>query len=219
MTTSVEIPVVDLNGKQVATYTAPASLFASEPNENAVHFSVKGERFRFYKKNACVKTRAAVRGGGKKPFKQKGTGNARMGTIRSPLAPGGGTMFGPQALKRDFAINKSLRRVALSSVLTDRLSGGQLKVVRDGLAEPKAAKVAKFLSEFQNARVAVVVDSPNAAIGKSARNLKKVDVLTREKWTTLHFVKADVLMFSESAMNELVNRFQTSAAKADQKGK
>ncbi len=208
---TVKIPVVDLKGKQVGDYAASSALFSIEPNEAAVHFVCEGQRFRFYKKLASVKGRSAVSGGGKKIYKQKGTGGARHGGRRAPIFVGGGVAFGPRPIKRDFKINKKLRRLALASVLSDRFSSGQVRVLKQNLDAPKTATIQELLEglSYGNARVGFVVSSANdLVLAKSVRNIKNVDLLTEEKWTTLDFVKTDGLIFSEEAIKSLVERFQ-----------
>lgn len=210
MTTKVSIPVVDFEGKSAGELSAPADIFAIEPNESVVHFVCEGQRFRFYKKTVATKGRSQVSGGGKKNRKQKGTGGARQGGTRAPHWVGGGIAFGPTPVKRDFKINKKVRKLALASVLSDRTSGGQIRVLKGGLTDIKTQKITKLLGKLSmdGARVGIVVASAqDAKLYKSARNIKNVDVLTEEKWTTLDFVKTDSLLLSEAAFKGLVDRF------------
>jgi len=191
---------------------APANLFAVEPNESVVHFVCEGQRFRFYKKTAAVKGRAQVSGGGKKNRKQKGTGGARQGGNRAPHWVGGGVVFGPKAIKREFKVNKKLYKIALASVLSDRFSGGQIRVLKDSdLKAPKTKTFSDLIGglSLKGARVGFVVSSKaDEQLAKSVRNLRKVDLLTEAHWTTLDFVKTDSLIFSESALKDLSSRFK-----------
>lgn len=208
---NVKIPVVDLKGKQVSELEGASSIFAIEPNESAVHFVCEGQRFRFYKKTASVKGRSAVSGGGKKVYKQKGTGGARHGGSRAPIFVGGGVAFGPTGEKREFKINKKVRRLALASVLSDRYSSGQIRVLKQNLSEPKTKTITEFLESlsYGGARVGFVVSSgADLLLARSVRNIKNVDLLTEEKWTTLDFVKTDGLIFSEEAFKSLCEKFQ-----------
>jgi large subunit ribosomal protein L4 len=210
MANKVSIPVVDFEGKSAGELSAPADIFAIEPNEAVVHFVCEGQRFRFYKKTVSTKGRSQVSGGGKKNRKQKGTGGARQGGTRAPHWVGGGIAFGPTPVKRDFKINKKVRKLALASVLSDRMSGGQIRVVKGALTEAKTQKISKLLGKLaiSDARVGIVISSAqDANVQKSARNIKNVDVLTEEKWTTLDFVKTDSLILSEAAFKGLVERF------------
>jgi large subunit ribosomal protein L4 len=208
---NVKIPVVDLKGKQVAELAGASSIFAIEPNEAAVHFVCEGQRFRFYKKTSAVKGRSAVSGGGKKIYKQKGTGRARHGGSRAPIFVGGGVAFGPTTEKREFKINKKVRRLALASVLSDRFSSGQIRVLRQDLTAPKTKTISELLKSlsYGKARVGFVVSAgADSLLVKSVRNIKNVDLLTEEKWTTLDFVKTDGLIFSEEAFKGLCEKFQ-----------
>ncbi len=209
---TVKIPVVDLKGKQVGDFEATGALFSIEPNEAAVHFVCEGQRFRFYKKTASVKTRSAVNGGGKKVYKQKGTGGARHGGRRAPIFVGGGVTFGPKPLLRHFKINKKVRSLALASVLSDRFSSGQIRVLKAApLSAPKTSTLVDLLEglSYGSARIGFVVSAAtDSVLAKSVRNIKNVDLLTEEKWTTFDFVKTDGLIFSEDAIKSLVERFQ-----------
>ena len=212
MATKLMIPVVDLKGKALSEVEASAEMFGIEPNEDAVHFVCEGQRFRFYKKNACTKGRSMVSGGGKKIRKQKGTGGARQGGNRAPHWVGGGVVFGPGSIKRDFKVNKKVSRLALASVLSDRFSGGQVRVLKAvELKAPKTQSLAKFLEglALKGARVGFVVNAKaDHNLSKSVRNIRNVDLLTEEHWTTLDFVKTDSLIFSEAALEGLSTRFK-----------
>ncbi len=208
MANTVEIPVVDIKGKQVDTFQAPAALFGIEPNETSVHFAVKGQLFNFWKHNACTKTRSAVRGGGKKVRKQKGTGGARQGGIRGPQWIKGGIVFGPNPTKREFKVNRAVKGSALASILSDRFSSGQIKILRANLDKPQTKVLSTFLKEYKTSRVGVVVNrKDDQMLGKSARNISNVDLLTEEKWTTLDFVRAEALVFSEKAIAAIAAKF------------
>jgi large subunit ribosomal protein L4 len=209
-TNTIKIPVIDLKGKVVSELDSASDLFGVEPNEAVLHFVCEGQRFRFYKKTAKTKTRSAVSGTSKKSVKQKGSGGARHGNRRAPIFVGGGIAFGPTGIKRNFKVNKKVRKIAMASVLSDRYSGGLIRILKADISAPKTKTVEALLSglELSNAKVGFVVSRANDQIlGKSARNLKNVMVLSEEKWTPLDFVKTDSLIFSEKAFGELVSRY------------
>lgn len=208
METSVKIPVIDITGKSLGDFAAASELFAIEPNEAVVHFVCEGQRFRFWKRTAVAKTRAAVRGGGAKIRKQKGGGTSRQGGNRAPQWVGGGVVFGPTGIKREFKINKKVRRLALASVLSDRYSGGQVRVLSAELKVPKTQPVSKFLTtlSLKGARVGFVVSASETQLVRSVRNLRNVDLLTEEQWTPLDFVKTDSLIFTKTALESLTKR-------------
>jgi len=208
MASTISLPVVDLKGKEVGNYSAPQDLFGAEPNEAVLHFVCEGQRFRFYKKTATVKTRSNVTGGGRKIRKQKGLGAGRQGGIRAPHWVGGGVVFGPAGIKRNFKVNKKTRKIALASVLSDRTSSGQVRILKSDMKAPKTASLTSFLSalSLSGARVGFVLSSKDEALLKSVRNIRNVDVLTEEKWTPLDMVKSDTLVFTEDAVKSLAER-------------
>lgn len=207
-----DIPVLDLKGKSVGSFEGSTELFGIEPNEQALHFACEGQRWAFYTKTSSTKGRSEVNFTGKKPRKQKGGGTSRQGDVKAPHFVGGGVAFGPQPIKREFKVNRKVKRLALASVLSDRHSGGQVRVLKLDLSAPKTKTLEAFLEtlELSSARVGFVVsrDDADKNLAKSVRNLKKVDVLCEEQWTALDFIKADCLVFSEKAIAELSQKFQ-----------
>ncbi len=207
-----DIPVLDLKGKSVGSFEGLSELFGIEPNEQALHFACEGQRWAFYTKTSSTKVRSEVNFTGKKPRKQKGGGTSRQGDVKAPHFVGGGVAFGPQPIKRDFKVNRKVKRLALASVLSDRHSGGQVRVLKSDLSAPKTKSLEAFLESLKlsNARVGFVVsrDAADLNLAKSIRNLSKVDLLSEEKWTALDFIKADCLVFSEKAISALTQKFQ-----------
>lgn len=207
----INLPVIDLSGKSLGDFAVTSQLFGVEPNESVVHFVCEGQRFHFYKKTVATKGRSSVSGGGKKARQQKGSGSARQGGNRAPHWVGGGVSFGPSPVKRNFKINKKVSKLALASVLTDRHSGGQVRVLKADVKAPKTQSLATLLDKISlaGARVGFVLSAKeDKNLGKSVRNIRNVDLLTEEKWTTLDFVKTDSLIFSESAIQSLAEKFK-----------
>jgi large subunit ribosomal protein L4 len=210
----VTLPVIDINGKSKGSVEAPELLFAAEPNEAVLHFVCEGQRYRYYKKTAKTKGRSEVSGGGKKSRQQKGSGSARQGGNRAPHFVGGGVVFGPQPVNREFKVNKKVRQIAMATVLSDRAGSGQIHVLDWAADAPKTASVQKLLETMQldSARVGFVTSRKNEAfVVKSVRNLKKADVLTEEKWTPIDFVKADCLIFTKGAYDSFVKEHTEKA--------
>lgn len=209
-----DIPVLDLKGKSVGSFEGSSELFGIEPNEQAVHFACEGQRWAFYAKTSSTKTRSEVNFTGKKPRKQKGGGTSRQGDVKSPHFVGGGVAFGPQPIKREFKVNRKVKKLALASILSDRHSGGQVRVLQADLSAPKTKTMEAFLEtlELSNARVGFVVsrNESDLNLAKSIRNLQKVDLLSEEKWTALNFIKVDCLVFSEKAISEMTQKFQNA---------
>jgi large subunit ribosomal protein L4 len=130
--------------------------------------------------NAATKTRAMVRGGGRKPWKQKGTGRARAGTIRSPLWVGGGVVFGPHPRKYTISMPRKVRRLALRSALTSKVNAGELVVLDDlSFAEIKTKNVVQFLNNFKadDTKSLIVTAEANESVEKSARNIPGVKAI------------------------------------------
>lgn len=207
---SVNLPIIDINGKSKGNVDAPAGLFSAEANEAVLHFVCEGQRYRFYKKNAKAKTRSEVSGGGKKSVQQKGSGGARHGGRRGPIFVGGGVSHGPLPINRKFKVNKKVRDIAMATVLSDRAGSGQIHVLDWKVDAPKTSQVQELLESLQlsTARVGFVTSrKAEAAVVKSVKNLKKTDLLTEEKWTPFDFVKADCLIFTKPAYEAFVKQY------------
>lgn len=208
MTTKISIPVINLEGKTLSSMEGNAAIFGAEPNEAVVHFVCEGQRFHYFNHTACTKTRSAVSGGGKKARPQKGSGGSRQGGNRAPHWVGGGIAFGPSPIIRKFKVNKKLGKTALVSVLSDRYSGGQIRVLKSDMKTPATKSVIKLLGALAmgDARVGVVLTKQEAALAKSARNIRNIDVLAEDSWTCLDFIKTDSLIFTEAAYEGLTKR-------------
>ena len=134
---SKELSILSTNGKKSGEITLDDSVFGVEPNLHVMHLALRRQLNNARQGSACTKTRSEVRGGGRKPWKQKGTGRARAGSIRSPLFAGGGVVFGPKPRDYGFAIPQKARKLALKSALSARSE--KLVVVKDfsEIKEPK----------------------------------------------------------------------------------
>jgi large subunit ribosomal protein L4 len=156
---------------------------------------------------AATKTRGLVRGGGKKPWRQKGTGRARAGSIRSPLWVGGGTVFGPQPRDYSYRIPRSARRKALLSALSLKHRDGKLIVV-DKLEpeQPKTKIMAQALAQLKVQSALIVIAEANEKIERSARNLPKVKVLRVEGLNVYDLLRYEHLILTESALRLIEER-------------
>ena len=126
-----KIDVLDINGKVVEQMEISEALFAAKVNEHCVYEAVKNHLANKRQGTQCTKTRAEVRGGGRKPWRQKGTGRARQGSTRSPQWIGGGVVFAPKPRDYSYKINKKIKRIALKSVLTDKVQNNKLVVLNE----------------------------------------------------------------------------------------
>jgi large subunit ribosomal protein L4 len=156
---------------------------------------------------AATKTKGFVRGGGKKPWRQKGTGRARAGSIRSPLWVGGGTIFGPQPRDYSFRMPRKARREALMSALSLKHRDGHIIVVeRLTLDEAKTKRMVEALAELKVSSALIVLSAPEEKIERSARNLPKVKVIQVEGLNVYDLLRYEHLILTEGALKRLEER-------------
>jgi large subunit ribosomal protein L4 len=194
------------DGKEKGTRDLPANLFDCEVNEPVIHQAVVTYLANRRQGDASTKERSDVRGGGIKPFRQKGTGRARAGTIRSPLYRGGGVVFGPQPRSYRKALPKTLKRLALKSALSARAKDGVLSVVSDlNYEEPKTKRFATMLDGIEGAtgKVLFVIDEAKPAVLKSARNIEGVRVRLGRNLTTYDVMWADKIVMTDGAVKAM----------------
>jgi large subunit ribosomal protein L4 len=175
-----KVALLNQTGQNVGEIELLDSVFGIEPNQQAVYDVVKAQRAAMRQGTHQTKTRSDVRGGGRKPWRQKGTGRARAGTSRSPLWTGGGVVWGPHPRQYGLKVNRKVRRLALKSVLSDKLAENNLKVVdKIELENVKTKGMVEVVNNLQlTGKVAFVFDQINDAIALSARNIPNVTVTT-----------------------------------------
>jgi len=164
-----------------------------------------------------TKERSEVRGGGKKPWRQKGTGNARAGTIRSPLWRGGGIVFGPKPRDYSFKLNKKIIRKSKAIALSEKFKNKKLLVVDDfGFEKPGTNGAAKILENLKitDGRVLVVTESLNDNISKSFRNMANVEVESAKGLNAYYLMLADYVVFTKNSLNELIERMTDGKSKS-----
>lgn len=200
MATSVD--VVDRAGAKVGTVELADEWFATKVNIPAMHQVVTAQLAAARQGTHKTKTRAEVSGGGRKPWKQKGTGRARQGSTRSPQWVGGGVAHGRVPKDWSVRVSKKLRRVALSSALTDRALNSRIAVVRElTFAEPKTRDAAALLGALENTgRVLVVLADLDQATMKSFRNITGVHPLVIDQLNTHDVLVSDYVVFDEAAL-------------------
>ena len=199
------------NGTQAGTVDLPKSLFEAEVNEFVVHEVVVAYLANQRQGTVNTKERSDVRGGGKKPWRQKGTGRARAGTIRSPLWRGGGTVFGPHPRDHRLKVNRKVRRVALKSSLTARAKDGDVLVVKAiDLAAPKTktfATLLKSMEAYPRKKALVVLDKADVKTIKSARNIAGVRIAMADSVNTYDVVWADKIVLTSAALKRMEEVF------------
>jgi large subunit ribosomal protein L4 len=160
--------------------------------------------------SAATKSKGFVSGGGKKPWRQKGTGRARAGSIRSPIWVGGGTVFGPQPRDYSYRMPRSARREALLSALSLKKREGKIIVVdKFDLEQAKTKLMVQALNELKVESAVIVISQPNDTIERSARNLPKVKVLRVDGVNVYDLMRYDHLILTEDALRQLEARFAT----------
>jgi large subunit ribosomal protein L4 len=178
--------------------------FSKDFNEALVHQAVVSFLAGSRQGTSKQKTRSEVRGGGKKPYRQKGTGRARAGTIRSPLWRGGGIAFA--ASPRDYSkkINKKMYRAAIRSIFSELLRQGRLVAIEKPVLEkPKTKEIANFLKEFSLSKVLIVTDELDVNLYLSARNIPNVDIITVREINPVNLLKAQKVAVTADAFKKI----------------
>jgi large subunit ribosomal protein L4 len=172
----------------------------------AVHQVVVSLLARRRQGNACTKNKALVQGGGAKPFKQKGTGRARQGSTRSPLMPGGGTVFGPTPRSYYKKVNKKVMNLAVKSILADKLNAGKLFVFDSFDFSGKTKDMAAFLGERNLESTLLVCETKDNPGIRAIRNLPKCRGLAVEGFSVYEAVKYENLLIDQNSFNKLIER-------------
>ena len=205
-----EVSILSTDGKQVGQISLDEKVFGVEPNIHVMHMAVRRQLNNGRQGSACAKTRAEVSGGGKKPWKKKGTGRARAGSTRSPLFEGGGVIFGPKPRDYDFQMPQKARRLALRSALSARVENTVLVKDFSQITEPKTKLMTQALKALNVAgKVLVVADTKaaeNAHLELAARNLPSVKVILPANLNVKDLLEADSVILTEAAVNEITER-------------
>jgi len=205
------LDVLKIDGsKSGEKVTLADSIFAIEPNDHAIYLSVKAYLANQRQGTHKTKERSEVRGGGKKPWKQKGRGGARAGTSRSPLWVGGGTIFGPRPRDYRQDLPKKVKRLARKSALSYKVKDEQLVVVEDfSIDKPKTKEFVKILNalKIEGKKVLLLTNTNDLNILKSGRNIPKVKVLEASKASTYDLLNNQVLLLQKSAVKVIENTF------------
>jgi large subunit ribosomal protein L4 len=208
----MELTIYKTDGKSSGNkITLDDEIFAVEPNETLIYEDVRRYLSNKRQGTANTKERGEVRGGGRKAYRQKGTGMARRGSIRSPLLKGGGTVFGPKPRTYSVKMTRKMRINARKSALSLKASEESIKVVEDfNYDEPKTKKIIELLSalDISDKKVLILTADTDLNIYKSARNIPNVSVLEAYKPNTYQILDADILLVMESGVGVLENSFK-----------
>ena len=193
------VDVVDLTKRKVGSAELPAEVFGCKPHSTLVHEAVVMQQACERQGTASTLRRGEVRGSGKKPWKQKHTGRARAGSVRSPVWRHGGSVFGPKPRSYAYSMPKKKYRAALQSALSSKVTEGQLFVVSSlSLEQPKTKALAKALMQFASGnRILLITGDGQEGLTQAARNLASVNVVTPDRLNVYDIVRADTIMISE----------------------
>lgn len=205
------MPALDLynmTGDKISTVEVSADIFGIEPNKAVLHEVLVAELAAARQGTAATKTRAMVRGGGRKPFKQKGTGRARQGSIRAPHMVGGGVTFGPQPRSYEKKVNKKVRLLALKSALSEKVREGNIIVVdKFEFDAPKTKKITEFLNKIDSKKQLFVLkdfgDDNDYYTVMSARNIKDTMVLEVGYLGVFWLLKQDKVIITKDALKSI----------------
>ncbi len=179
-------------------------VFSKEFNESLIHQAVVSFMAASRQGSAKQKNRSEVRGGGKKPYRQKGTGRARAGTIRSPLWRGGGVTFA--ARPRDYSkkLNKKMYRAAIKSIFSELVRQNRLVAIEKPVLEkPKTKEIASFLNQFSLSKVLIIIDELDMNLYLSARNIPNVDVITVREINPVNLLKPQKVAVTSEALKQI----------------
>jgi large subunit ribosomal protein L4 len=206
----LEVPLYDMEGKKVGTMELP-SIFNSVIKEHLVHKSMMHQRFNKMISSSHTKTRAERRGGGKKPWKQKGTGRARFGSSRNPIWRKGGVAFGPtNEISYAIRMPKKEKRIALLSVLTDKFQNNQLTVLKDlKMSEIKTKKLEEIILKLNlTGKILLIINKKDENLEKSAKNLSYLKLIKTENINILDLLKYEILLSTKDGILKLAETFK-----------
>ncbi len=195
------LALYNMNREKVGEVSLSEQIFAAEVKEPLIHQALKVQLANRRAGTVKTKTRAEVSGGGKKPFKQKGTGNARQGCSRAPQYPGGGTVFGPQPKTYNLAINKKARKAALRSLLSMQLLSEKITVLdKLDFAKISTKDFSGFMKKFDLDRSLIITEEPSTNLYLSARNVPYVKLLKADGLNVYDVLKYKNIVITEGAV-------------------
>ena len=204
------VKILSTQGSELGQMNLEGSVFGVEPNMHVMYLALKRQLNNGRAGTACAKTRAEVSGGGKKPWKQKGTGRARAGSLRSPLFRGGGVIFGPKPRSFETSLPQKARKLALKSALSAKLD--IITVVKDfsEISESKTKAMVKILKDLNaKGKILIIADltaEENKNLVLSARNIPSVKLLLPTNLNVKDLVEADTIIATEAAINSITER-------------
>ena len=198
------VSVYNIEGKEVGSIELNDAVFGVEVNEHLVHMAVVNQLANKRQGTQSAKTRSEVSGGGRKPWRQKGTGHARQGSTRSPQWTGGGVVFAPKPRDYSFKMNKKEKRIALLSALSSKVADNKIVVLDSfNLDEVKTKKFAEVMSNLKVDKALVVIEGENKNVVLSGRNIPSVKVTATNEINTYDVLKYETLVVTKAAVEKL----------------
>jgi len=200
-----KLAMLNQQGESIGNLTLSDAVFAVENNDQVIYDVVKQQRAAMRQGTSKVKNRSAVKGGGKKPYRQKGTGHARQGTIRAPQYVGGGTVFGPTPRDYDYKVNRKVRRLALKIVLSDKVRQNNLIAV-DALVLPslKTKEMVTVLNNLKTeGKVMVIMDGGDSLVETATRNIPNVVTVAYNHISVYDIMNTNKIIATEAALKKI----------------
>ena len=199
--------VLDWQGKEAGESSINLKTAKDSSAADLLHRAVLRQQAHSRQGTASTLTRSEVRGGGRKPYKQKGTGRARQGSVRTPLRPGGGIIFGPKPRKYNLEMNRKERRLALRTALMSRISDA--KIIKDfgsTLEVPKTSEIVALLKRIgidSDGKILIILKKPSEIIKRSIRNLEKIKLISADQLNVFDLLNANSLVIGEDALSTI----------------
>ncbi len=206
----MNVKVYDIKGREVEEMELDKDIFSGEINQAVLREAVLAYQSNQRQGTACTKTRGEVRGGGRKPWIQKGTGRARAGSIRSPIWVGGGTVFGPKPRSFKYPLSRRIKRLALRDALRKKINEGLFFVLNEFLIEePKTKRMVEFLNNFSvEGKVLLIVDRWNDNMKKASSNLKNLELNLAHLVCAFDVLACDSVFITKQALAKLEERLK-----------
>ena len=200
-----KVNVYNMLGEEVGEIELNEDVFGIEVNEHVVYEAVKNQLANKRQGTQSAKTRSEVRGGGRKPWRQKGTGRARAGSIRAPHFTGGGVTFAPKPRDYSYKIPKKVRRLALKSALSSKVLGNEIIVIDEiNFDSPKTKDMANFLSKINaNKKALIVMDKKDVNVMKSAKNIPNIETAQVNTINVYDILKYDSFIITKEAVRKV----------------
>ncbi|MBW4827012.1 MAG: 50S ribosomal protein L4 [Clostridiaceae bacterium] len=200
-----KVSVYNILGEQVEDIDLKDDIFDIEVNETAMYEMVKNHLANRRQGTQSVKTRTEVRGGGRKPWRQKGTGRARQGSIRAPHWKGGGVTFAPKPRDYSYRVPKKVRKLAIKSALTSKVLNDEIIVLDElNVEEPKTKEMVKILDNIKaNKKALIVMDESNENVMRSIRNIPSVEVTIANTLNVYDILKYDSFIITKAAVRKV----------------